>query len=56
MDSCMADGIATRQVPEFAVISSAAQTDLPCLLLAAFWLPAMHGEPSKDALSPLLPP
>lgn len=55
MDSSMADGTATRQVPEFSGISSAALTDLPLLLLATFWLPAIHGEPSKDALSPLLP-
>lgn len=55
MDSSTADGIATRQVPEFSVISSAALTDLPPLLLATFWLPAMDGEPPKDTLSPLLP-
>lgn len=31
MDSSMADGIATRQVPESLVILSAAGTDLPPL-------------------------
>ena len=55
MDSSMADGIATRQVPEFSVISCAALTELPPLLLATFWPPAIHGEPSKDSLSSLLP-
>lgn len=54
MDSSMADGLATRQVPEFSVISSAAQTDHP-LLLAPFWLLATRGEPSRDTLSSLLP-
>lgn len=51
----MADGIATRQVPEFSAISSAALIDLLLLLLVTFWLPAIPGEPSKDALSSLLP-
>ena len=38
MDSSMAERVATRQVPEFSVISSAALTDLlplPGYLLAA---------------------
>lgn len=34
MDSSTADGLATRQVPEFSVISSAAAADLLPLLLA----------------------
>lgn len=53
MDSSMADGIATRQVPECSVTSSAAPTNLRPLL-ATSWLPAMLGEPYKDTLSPLL--
>lgn len=53
MDSSMADGIATRQVPESSVILSAAWTDLQPLQ-ATPRLPAMPGEPSKDALSPFL--
>ena len=52
MDSSMAERVATRQVPEFSILSSAALTDesLP-LLQATFWLLDMHGDPSKDTLS-----
>lgn len=55
MDSSMADRVATRQVPGFSVISSAVRTDLPPCLLAAFWLLALHREPSKDTLPSLFP-
>lgn len=55
MDSSMADGIATRQVPESSVILSAAGTDLPPRHATPPGPPAMHiGEPSEGALSPPL--
>lgn len=48
MDFSMADGIATRQVPEFSVVLSAALTAPPPLLLAVFWLPCTENLPKTS--------